>query len=172
VNDHPATLTTERRRAALPPADTSLQEMQELIEISSLGSPVARRLRALADPALVDRFVEAHMGARAMTATSAAPSPPSPPASPPPAAAPSPGTEWMAHGNCASETPASFFPSDGVGVEVARRICQDCPVKQQCLEFALTNRVDHGVWGGTSERERRRILKRRRLAHLASLTDQ
>ena len=58
--------------------------------------------------------------------------------------------------------PSLFFPSDGVGVDVARRICADCPVKDLCLEYALTNRIDHGVWGGCSERERRRILKRRR----------
>jgi WhiB family redox-sensing transcriptional regulator len=73
-------------------------------------------------------------------------------------------TEWMAEGNCAHESPALFFPSDGVGVEVARRICADCPVKAVCLEYALANRIDHGVWGGSSERERRRILKRRRQA--------
>ena len=54
-----------------------------------------------------------------------------------------------------------FFPSDGVGVDVARRICADCPVKSECLEYALANRIDHGVWGGTSERERRRIIKAR-----------
>jgi WhiB family redox-sensing transcriptional regulator len=73
-------------------------------------------------------------------------------------------TEWMARGNCAEEDPARFFPSDGVGVEIARRICATCPVKDECLEHALANRIDHGVWGGASERERRRILKRRRAA--------
>jgi len=72
--------------------------------------------------------------------------------------------EWMARGRCASIPPSTFFPSDGVGVEVARRICADCPVKAPCLEYALENRIDHGVWGGTSERERRRILRRRRLS--------
>jgi WhiB family redox-sensing transcriptional regulator len=71
-------------------------------------------------------------------------------------------TEWMAYGNCAHRPPSLFFPSDGVGVEVARRICADCPVKEPCLEYALVNRIVHGVWGGCSERERRRILKRRR----------
>ena len=76
-------------------------------------------------------------------------------------------TEWMGRGNCAHESPSTFFPSDGVGVEVARRICATCPVKDQCLEHALVNRIDHGVWGGCSERERRRILKRRRLAAFA-----
>jgi WhiB family redox-sensing transcriptional regulator len=49
-------------------------------------------------------------------------------------------------------------------VEVARRICATCPVREQCLEYALQFRIDHGVWGGCSERERRRILKRRRVA--------
>jgi WhiB family redox-sensing transcriptional regulator len=67
----------------------------------------------------------------------------------------------MARGNCAEKPPSVFFPSDGVGVEVAKRVCADCPVKNQCLEYALENRIDHGVWGGTSERERRRILKAR-----------
>ena len=70
--------------------------------------------------------------------------------------------EWMAAGNCRDEPPALFFPSDGVGVEVARRICETCPVKEPCLEYALRNRIDHGVWGGASERERRRILRQRR----------
>lgn len=70
-------------------------------------------------------------------------------------------TDWMAQGNCAAKPPSLFFPSDGVGVEVAKRVCADCPVKSLCLEYALDNRIDHGVWGGTSERERRRILKSR-----------
>jgi len=73
-------------------------------------------------------------------------------------------TEWMADGKCREIPPATFFPSDGVGVDAARRICADCRVKGLCLEYALQNRIDHGVWGGTSERERRRILRQRRLA--------
>jgi WhiB family redox-sensing transcriptional regulator len=71
-------------------------------------------------------------------------------------------TSWMARGNCAQEPPSTFFPSDGVGVEVARRICATCIVRDHCLDYALVHRIDHGVWGGSSERERRRILKRRR----------
>ena len=73
-------------------------------------------------------------------------------------------TEWMQRGLCREIAPAVFFPSDGVGVETARRICADCPVRGECLEYALEFRIDHGVWGGCSERERRRILKRRRVA--------
>jgi len=71
--------------------------------------------------------------------------------------------EWMAYGNCAERPPSFFFPSDGVGVEAAKRVCKTCEVRLLCLEYALHNRIDHGVWGGTSERERRRILRRRRL---------
>ncbi|MFN0093112.1 MAG: WhiB family transcriptional regulator [Acidimicrobiales bacterium] len=76
--------------------------------------------------------------------------------------------DWMAKGHCADKPPALFFPSDGVGVEIARRICKSCPEQEPCLEYALRNRIDHGVWGGTSERERRRILKRRRVEAAAS----
>ena len=72
-------------------------------------------------------------------------------------------TEWMPQGRCREIPPGTFFPSDGVGVEVARRICAECPVKEPCLEYALLHRIDHGVWGGASERERRRILRQRRL---------
>ena len=73
-------------------------------------------------------------------------------------------SSWMAKGHCATHPPETFFPSDGVGVEVARRICDGCPVQERCLEYALRNRIDHGVWGGSSERQRRRILKERRRA--------
>jgi WhiB family transcriptional regulator, redox-sensing transcriptional regulator len=68
----------------------------------------------------------------------------------------------MQTGQCRELPPETFFPSDGVGVEIARRICADCPVKEPCLEYALHNRIEHGVWGGASERERRRIARRRR----------
>jgi WhiB family redox-sensing transcriptional regulator len=77
-------------------------------------------------------------------------------------------TDWMDEGNCRTQPPALFFPSDGVGVEVAKRVCATCPVAATCLEYALDNRIDHGVWGGASERQRRRLLKgRRRTANLA-----
>jgi WhiB family redox-sensing transcriptional regulator len=76
---------------------------------------------------------------------------------------PDSATAWMAEGNCRLHPPATFFPSDGVGVDRARKICASCPVIDTCLEFALDERIDHGVWGGCSERERRRILKRRRV---------
>jgi len=71
---------------------------------------------------------------------------------------------WMLTGLCRDRDPSFFFPSDGVGVDRARRVCATCPVKDECLEYALQNRIEHGVWGGASERERRRILRRRRVA--------
>lgn len=73
-------------------------------------------------------------------------------------------TAWMGAGSCRMYPPSMFFPSDGVGVDKARKICADCPVKTECLDHALENRIEHGVWGGCSERERRRILKRLRIA--------
>jgi WhiB family redox-sensing transcriptional regulator len=60
--------------------------------------------------------------------------------------------------------PAVFFPSDGTGVQEAVAICAGCPVKSPCLEYALANRIQHGVFGGESERSRDRILRQRRRA--------
>jgi WhiB family transcriptional regulator, redox-sensing transcriptional regulator len=74
---------------------------------------------------------------------------------------------WMQAALCREASAGEFFPSDGVGVERARRVCAGCPVKAECLEYALTYRIDHGVWGGCSERERRRILRQRRLTAAA-----
>ena len=79
-----------------------------------------------------------------------------------PVADPDSTTGWMALGLCRMYAPSVFFPSDGVGVDRARKICATCSVVDTCLEYALYNRIEHGVWGGCSERERRRILKRRR----------
>ncbi len=73
-------------------------------------------------------------------------------------------TEWMANGKCKDVSPAVFFPSDGIAVQAEQRLCAECSVSATCLEYALVNRIDHGVWGGCSERERRRILRRRRTA--------
>jgi WhiB family redox-sensing transcriptional regulator len=76
-------------------------------------------------------------------------------------------TQWMAEGKCRDMPPSTFFPSDGLGVQAAQRICGECPVAEACLEYALANRIDHGVWGGRSERERRRILRSRRAKRVA-----
>lgn len=77
---------------------------------------------------------------------------------------------WQELAECRETDPNVFFPSDGVGVGKARRVCDKCIVEKQCLEYALKNRIDHGVWGGKSERERRRILRQRRRENIALRT--
>jgi WhiB family redox-sensing transcriptional regulator len=71
---------------------------------------------------------------------------------------------WMLRGSCRGADTREFFPSNGLGVEAAQQICRQCPVQEECLEYALQNHIEQGVWGGASERERRRILRRRRRA--------
>ncbi|MDZ7786231.1 MAG: WhiB family transcriptional regulator [Candidatus Saccharibacteria bacterium] len=78
------------------------------------------------------------------------------------------GTEWMEDGDCRDHPPETFFPSDGIGVLIAQRICAECLVQEECLDYAVTERIDHGVWGGTSERQRRRMIKKRQRTAEAS----
>jgi WhiB family redox-sensing transcriptional regulator len=66
---------------------------------------------------------------------------------------------WMPAGKCRDYPPSMFFPSDGIGVEAARQVCSSCPVRQACLDYAIQHRIEHGVWGGASERARRRITR-------------
>jgi WhiB family redox-sensing transcriptional regulator len=71
---------------------------------------------------------------------------------------------WMLRAHCRGADTRAFFPSNGLGVDAAQRICRSCPVAPECLEYALEHRIEQGVWGGASERERRRILRQRRRA--------
>lgn len=57
-----------------------------------------------------------------------------------------------------------FFPGRGHSTYAAKRVCAGCPVRVECLEYALETGIHHGIWGGLSERERRRIRRRRRAA--------
>lgn len=71
---------------------------------------------------------------------------------------------WMVDGICHPEheprhDPRIWFPVDGTGVIRAQRLCAECPVQVECLEYALDLRMMNGVWGGESERGRRVILK-------------
>lgn len=70
--------------------------------------------------------------------------------------------EWQLHGNCVGVDPELFFPGRGESSKEAKAVCQDCPVKVDCLEYALANAEKFGVWGGASERERRRMRSMRR----------
>jgi WhiB family redox-sensing transcriptional regulator len=64
---------------------------------------------------------------------------------------------WMKRGACRGEDPALFFPSLGSNTAKARAICAICPVREQCLAYALADPESAGVWGGISERERRKM---------------
>lgn len=65
-------------------------------------------------------------------------------------------TIWMAAGRCRDHPPELVFPGDGGGVAAAQRVCATCPVAEACLDYALDHHIEHGVWGGASERARRR----------------
>jgi WhiB family redox-sensing transcriptional regulator len=64
---------------------------------------------------------------------------------------------WMERGACRGEDPALFFPSLGGNAAKARVICATCSVRQECLSYALADPESAGVWGGISERERRKL---------------
>jgi WhiB family redox-sensing transcriptional regulator len=68
---------------------------------------------------------------------------------------------WQADALCAQTDPEAFFPEKGGSTRDAKRICQTCEVKGQCLEYALQNDERFGIWGGLSERERRRLRRTR-----------
>lgn len=66
---------------------------------------------------------------------------------------------WMAQARCRGVDTEIFYPQRGEDLSAAQAICADCPVRAQCLAHALDNRESHGVWGGLSERRRRRIRR-------------
>lgn len=70
---------------------------------------------------------------------------------------------FMDLGACQGLDPDIFFPDRGESLRPAKAVCDKCIVKDECLEYALASGERFGVWGGTSERERRRIRKARRL---------
>lgn len=78
-------------------------------------------------------------------------------------------TDWMENGNCVGVNPDLMFPGRGHNNELreAKSVCAGCIVKDECLEFALKEGIQHGIWGGKSERERRRLRGERRRANLA-----
>lgn len=64
---------------------------------------------------------------------------------------------WVALGACRGMDPDLFFPERGESLAPVKAICAQCPVAAECLDYALRTGQKHGVWGGTSERERRNI---------------
>ncbi|WP_309617398.1 WhiB family transcriptional regulator [Salinibacterium sp.] len=67
---------------------------------------------------------------------------------------------WQSDSLCAQTDPEAFFPEKGGSTRDAKKICTSCEVRNQCLEYALENDERFGIWGGLSERERRKLRKR------------
>jgi len=71
---------------------------------------------------------------------------------------------WQTRANCLGVDPDFFFPERGASTREAKAVCAGCEVRSSCLEYALVNGEKFGIWGGLSERERRRIRRERALA--------
>ena len=70
---------------------------------------------------------------------------------------------WRQQARCRGVDPATFYPvSDEDEALEAKDICAACPVREPCLEYAITAREKQGVWGGYTEKERRRLIRQRR----------
>lgn len=67
---------------------------------------------------------------------------------------------WQEMALCAQTDPEAFFPEKGGSTREAKRVCASCEVREQCLEYALANDERFGIWGGLSERERRKLKRR------------
>lgn len=81
-------------------------------------------------------------------------------------------TKWQEQAVCAQSDPELFFPEKGGATSGAKALCRSCPVKDECLNYALTHDERFGVWGGLSERERRGLTRagRRNAAEIAVRT--
>ena len=67
---------------------------------------------------------------------------------------------WQSDALCSQTDPEAFFPEKGGSTRDAKRICGSCDVRGECLEYALQNDERFGIWGGMSERERRKLKRR------------
>ena len=66
---------------------------------------------------------------------------------------------WASEAKCLQADPDTFFPEKGGSTREAKRICAECPVRSECLEHALEHDEKFGIWGGLSERERRKLKR-------------
>ena len=67
--------------------------------------------------------------------------------------------DWRWRALCRETDPEAFYPEKGTSAREARRICSSCEVRTECLEYALGHDERFGIWGGLSERERRRLRR-------------
>ncbi len=78
--------------------------------------------------------------------------------------------EWMEDKNCSGVNPNIFYPSaekDTVLIEHAKKICRECIVINDCLEYAMVNRQEYGIWGGKTENERHKLGRRIRSGQIS-----
>jgi WhiB family redox-sensing transcriptional regulator len=68
--------------------------------------------------------------------------------------------EWQERALCAQTDPEAFFPEKGGSTREAKKVCLSCEVRVECLEYALSQDERFGIWGGLSERERRRLKRK------------
>ena len=67
---------------------------------------------------------------------------------------------WQGDALCAQTDPEAFFPEKGGSTREAKKVCTGCDVRSECLDYALQNDERFGIWGGLSERERRKLKRR------------
>ncbi|WP_033327987.1 WhiB family transcriptional regulator [Promicromonospora sukumoe] len=67
---------------------------------------------------------------------------------------------WQERALCAQTDPEAFFPEKGGSTREAKKVCSGCEVRAECLDYALENDERFGIWGGLSERERRKLKRR------------
>jgi WhiB family redox-sensing transcriptional regulator len=84
--------------------------------------------------------------------------------------------DWRHRAACRDEDPELFFPISDVGpgarqTAQAKAVCARCPVREECLRYALDNGLDYGIFGGLTERERRDLARRNRQAHTGGYTE-
>jgi WhiB family transcriptional regulator, redox-sensing transcriptional regulator len=76
---------------------------------------------------------------------------------------------WQEEANCLGVDPDLFFPERGASTREAKAVCRSCEVRGDCLEYALAHGEKFGIWGGLSERERRRVRRQRALERRTAL---
>ncbi len=69
---------------------------------------------------------------------------------------------WMEDALCSQTDPDIFYPEKGGSTAPATSICNGCAVRAQCLDYALKQEIRHGIWGGTSDNDRKRMARQRR----------
>ena len=77
---------------------------------------------------------------------------------------------WQERANCLGVDPDLFFPERGASTREAKSVCRGCEVRGECLEYALAHGEKFGIWGGLSERERRRVRRQRALERRGAAT--